>query len=118
MPFIAVIHIDDHTAVGDPAVAQVAIEQANLPKGVRIVGIFEYPERKDIGCTGNCTTKGRLSSFSRDPRGFMKCNVCGKRNRKVRTWLTGALFDFLGANLYKDAPAVFRTPEGYGNSTR
>jgi hypothetical protein len=111
MPFIAVIHIDGTTPPGDILAQQHTLEQIY---GSRLVGLFEYPERKDIGCTGNCSGKGRLSSFSRDPRGFMKCNICGKRNRKVRTWLTGALFDFLGANLYPKAPAVFRTPEGYG----
>lgn len=114
MPFLAIIHIDDHTAVGDPAVAEVALEQSNLPKDARIVGIFEYPVRRDLGCTGTCTGKGRLSQFIRDPKGFMKCGICGKRNRRLRTWLTASLFEFLGANLYEGAPATFRTPEGYG----
>lgn len=79
-----------------------------------MVGIFEYPTRKNIGCTG-CLRKG-TEAWVRDPGGFMKCGVCGKRNKRIRQFLTNALFDFLGANLYPEAPAAFRTPEGYGQS--
>lgn len=112
MPFIAIIHIDGTTPPDG-----LMSPELKWPDGSRLVGVFAYPERRDITCTGSCVRKG-MSSWVRDPLGFMKCSVCGKRNRKVRIWLTNSLFEFLGANLYKDAPAVFRTPEGYGNSPR
>jgi hypothetical protein len=114
MAFIAVIHIDGTT----PPDALMS-DEIQWPDGSRLVGIFAYPGRRELGCSGTCTGKGRLSAFARDHSlGFMKCKICGMRNRKVRTWLTNALFDFLGANLYPKAPAVFRTPEGYGPSSR
>ena len=110
MPFLALIHInDDHTNAQDMLTAP-------LPPGAQWVGLFEYPARKDIGCTG--CLRGKNTAWTRDPRGFMKCGVCGKRNRKIRQFLTNALFDFLGANLYKGAPAAFRTPEGFDHSPR
>lgn len=108
MPYIAIVHIPDHTA--DPSIIAAEIE---VNAGARVVGIFDYPARNQLTCTGSCARKG-MNAWGRDPLGFTKCTVCGKRNRKTRQWLINALFDFLGANLYEDAPAAFRTPEGYG----
>lgn len=113
MPFLAIIHIDGTT----PPDALMS-DEIKWPDGSRLVGVFEYPVRRDLGCAGTCTGKGRLSQFIRDPKGFMKCGICGKRNRRLRTWLTASLFEFLGANLYEGAPATFRTPEGYGPPPR
>ena len=107
MPFIAIIHVPDHTAD--------AIRTVPLPAGHTLVGIFDYPHyRKDLKCGGTCTVKN-TGAWRRDPRGFMKCSICGSRNRNLRRWLIGALFDWLGSNqLGDEAPAAFRTPEGYG----
>lgn len=114
MPYIAIVHVPtDHTTIADIVDQKHTLEQIY---GSRLVGIFEYPHyRKDLKCLGSCVRKG-MSSWSRDPKGFMYCNICGSRNRRLRRWLIGHLFDLLGANLYEGAPAAFRTPEGYGSS--
>lgn len=110
MPFLALVYMDDHTADGVRRLGQITGEMA---ASGRIVGLFDFPNRSKLKCNGSCVQK-KLSSWSRDPRGFMKCNVCGSRPRKLRSRLIGHLFDLLGANLYEDAPGAFRTPEGYG----
>jgi hypothetical protein len=109
MPLIAIVHITtDHTA---DVIDQVhTLEQIY---GSRVVGIFDYPARSELKCNGSCVRKGS-GAWGRDPRGFMRCSVCGSRNRKVRQWFIRHIFDLLGANLYPEAPAAFRTPEGYG----
>lgn len=111
MPFIALVYIDDdHTAeafMEDPPFAD---------QGLRLVGVYDFPSRAELrrGCAG-CTTGGRkIQGWTRDKRGFMVCANCGGRNPNLRRWFVGALFDWLGANLYPHAPALFRTPEGYG----
>lgn len=107
MPFIAMVYVDDHTAD--------AIRSGDAPweGSGRSVGLFRWPTNREIGCTG-CTKNGKFM-WLRDPIGFMKCGVCGKRNRRVRRFFINALFDHLGANhLGDNAPAAFRTPDGYG----
>lgn len=108
MPYIAIIHVPDHTT------AQRVIERFEHGDSGTIVGLFDFPERKQLKCSGSCVTKG-TGSFSRDPRGFMKCNVCGFRHQRLRRFLIEGLFDWFGANLYSKAPGAFRTPEGYGS---
>lgn len=103
MGLLAIIHIADHTTADD-------MVSASLPPGAQWVGLFEYPARRELKCTGNCTRKGS-GAWSRDSRGFMRCSICGSRNRKLRQWVISALFDFLGTNLYENAPAAFRTPD-------
>lgn len=110
MPFIAVFHIpDDHTAD--------AIRAGDIPvsrRDMRIVGLYQFPNRADLTCTGCTSSKG--NGWGRAPEGWMRCSTCGGRSRNVRRWLVGGLFDWLGANLLGDkAPALFRTPEGYGS---
>lgn len=107
MGLLAIIHIPDHTTADDITDQQHTLEQIY---GSRLVAIFEYPNRRELKCAGNCTRKGS-GAWSRDRRGFMKCSICGSRNRKLRQWLVSALFDFLGTNLYENAPAAFRTPD-------
>lgn len=107
MGHIAIVHIPDHTT--DSIVAQAhTLEQIY---GARLVGIFNYPVRRELADHPNCKP-----GWTRDRMGFMKCGACGKRNKQVRQFLINALFDFLGANLYPKAPGAFRTPEGYGDS--
>jgi hypothetical protein len=113
MGFIAIIHI-----TGDHTPGAIDMTEAPLPTGAQWVGLFVYPPhpgKKGASCLGGCA-KGR--GWDRDRGGWMKCGGCGKRNPKVRRWLIKALFDLLGANLYPDAPAAFRTPEGYGNPSQ
>ena len=109
MPFIALIHIRADQPTAEDMLT------APLPPGAQWVGLFSFPDRVEMKCRGNCVRKGS-SAWRRDRMGFVKCGICGSRNRMVRRWLVSALFDFLGANLYEDAPAVFRTPDGYGSS--
>lgn len=110
MGFIAIIHIPDHTA--DDVISQThTLEQIY---GSRLVGVFNYPNRRELTCRGTCVTK-KTGAWSRDRMGFMRCSICGARNRRVRQWLINSLFDYLGANLYPKAPAAFRTPDGYGS---
>lgn len=111
MPFIAIIHVPDGPHHPD------SLEYWALPEGYRLVGVFDYPNRVELKCTGTCTVK-HTSQWVRDKRGFMKCGICGLRNKRLRRWLIGHLFDLLGANLYPEAPVAFRTPEGYGPSPR
>lgn len=113
MPFIAIIHIDgDHTTADDMLTAP-------LPPGARWVALHEYPARKELKCDGKCRSdKGPRAHSIRSPRGFMFCSACGFRHRKTRFFVARMLFDLLGANLYPKAPAAFRTPEGYDDSTR
>ena len=108
MALIFILHLPVHTADAGAIAAEIEVNA-----GARVVGIFDYPNRKDLTCSGTCTRKG-MSSWGRDRRGFVKCTVCGSRNKRLRQWLIGHLFDLLGANLYPEAPAAFRTPEGYG----
>jgi hypothetical protein len=109
MPFLALVHVPD-----GPHPDGIAEQVAKLPPGYRLVGIFDFPDRSELQCYGNCVHKG-MSSWSRDARGFMKCQICGYRPKKLRRWLAGHLFDLLGANLYENTPAAFRTPQGYGS---
>jgi hypothetical protein len=44
---------------------------------------------------------------------MMVCGHCKKPHRDLRRRLIGALFDYLGANLLKNPPRAFRTPEDY-----
>lgn len=106
MPFLALIYIDDHTADGVRRSGQMTGEMAASGK---IVGLFRYPERKDIGHAPGC----KSHAWSRDPGGWMCCSECRRRNGKIRQFLRNALFDFLGGNTLPDAPPAFRTPEGY-----
>lgn len=117
MASIIIIHVPDHTAVVDVEGPIFSGNAHNLYGG-RIVGIFVYPPhpgKRGASCLGGCV-KGR--GWGRDKGGWMKCGGCGKRNPNVRRWLIKSLFDLLGANLYPDAPAAFRTPEGYGNPSQ
>lgn len=117
MALLAIIHLPDHT----PAMAVDASELGTYlnsdlqGSGGHVVAIYEFPKRSELTCAGSCTRKGS-GAWRRDKLGFMKCGVCGSRNRNVRRWLVGHLFDLLGANLYPDAPKLFQTPTGYGPS--
>lgn len=104
MPFIALVYVDDHTA---KAIQDGEINVGGWGGVSRFVGLFIWPERKDIGCTGH-------SGWTRDKLGFMKCGTCGKRNKCIRRFFINSLFDHLGANHYSKAPAAFRTHEDYG----
>jgi hypothetical protein len=108
MPFLAIVYVDDHTAESMLSSGAPLNELADQGKWV---GLFRYPSKNEIGCTG-CTINGK-NTWSRDPGGFMRCAACGKRNRKIRTFLRNALFDFLGANALPNPPMAFRTPDGY-----
>jgi hypothetical protein len=110
MALLVMLHMPDHTA------DDVEYVSGELFQG-KIVGIFNYPARRELADHPNCFLNGK-QPWIRDRVGFMKCGVCGKRNKRVRRFLIEALFDFLGANLYPGAPGAFRTPEGYGDSTR
>lgn len=111
MAHIVIIHVpDDHTT---DAIVAGEVNVGSWGTGVRIVGLFDFPNRSQLTCRGTCIQKNS-GAWRRDPLGFMKCSICGKRNRKMRQWLLGSLFDYLGANLYPEAPAAFRTPEHYG----
>lgn len=106
MARILLIHVmDDHTADDMCGSA--------LPPGAQWVGNFVFPMRKDMSDHPTCLINGK-AAWGRDKGGWMRCAVCGKRNKRVRRFLINALFDFLGANLYSEAPGAFRTPEGYG----
>lgn len=108
MALLAIIHLPDHTA------DDVEFVPAELFQG-RIVGIFDFPNRSQLKCPGTCVRKGSGAWSREHIGGWMKCSICGSRAKKMRQWLIGSLFDLLGANLMNDqAPAAFRTPEGYG----
>lgn len=105
MPFVAIIHIGD--GADD-------IRESALPPGHTLVGLYNFPNRAELrkGCLG--CGKGKLVGWGRHRTGYMVCATCGGRNPKVRRWFTGALFDWFGANILgNDAPALFRTPDGY-----
>ncbi len=114
MPYIAIIHIaGDHTPDG------IMSPELNWPEGAQLVAVHEYPARKELKCDGKCRSdKGPRAHSIRSPRGFMFCSACGFRHKKTRFFVARMLFDLLGANLYPGAPAAFRTPEGYDDSTR
>lgn len=115
MARIAIVHFPDHTA-GATIDPQTTGEYLNLDlqqSGGRVIGIYAFPGRSELKCSGACVRKGS-GAWGRDKMGFMKCSICGFRNKRLRKWFVGALFDWFGANLYPEAPALFRTPEGYG----
>lgn len=109
MPFIAIFHIpDDHTAD-----AIVAGELPASRKEMRIVGLYEFPKRGAFTCDGCTSRKG--NGWRRNRSGYLECSTCGGRSKRVRPWFAGGLFDWFGANLLGEkAPALFRTPDGYG----
>jgi hypothetical protein len=111
MALIAVIHIAD-----GPHPDGVADRISDLPEGYRLVGIYDFPDRMELrrGCTGCTTGKRKIQGWTRHKNGYMMCASCEGRNPNLRRWFTGGLFDWFGANLYRHAPALFRTPEGYG----
>lgn len=113
MALIAIVHIPDHTA-DDVIARQHTLEQIH---GSRLVGVFDFPAKFELTCDGFCIRKG-TGAWGRDRRGFMKCSICGGRNRNIRRWFIGSLFDWFGANLYARAPKAFQTPEGYGIFSR
>jgi hypothetical protein len=119
MAFIALVHIPDHTA--EHVIERMGVvERFNeLPEGSRWVGLYEFPDRVELrkGCTG-CTAGRKTTAWTRHKKGHMMCANCGGRNPNVRRWFVGGLFDWFGANLYPLAPALFRSPEGYGDSPR
>ena len=112
MGFVVMVYANTES---DARALAAGIDRSRVADGrARTVGIFRYPNRAELTCRGFCMD-GKMSPWSRDRFGFMKCGVCGGRHRKTRSRLIGALFDFLGANLINHtAPATFRTPEGYG----
>lgn len=112
MAHIAIIHVlDDHTA---DAIVAGEIGVSSWGTGTRIVGLYNFPNRAELKCSGTCTRKNS-GAWSRSPLGFMKCSICGSRNKRLRRWFVEAMFDWFGANLIGDsAPALFRTPDGYG----
>lgn len=113
MALLALVHIPDHTAGPITEDSPIAALADGIP-GAMVVGVYEFPNRSELKCMGNCVRKGS-GAWSRHKNGYMKCSICGSRNKNVRRWLVGGLFDWLGANLLgNDAPALFRTPEGYG----
>jgi hypothetical protein len=109
MAYLAIVHVPDHTT--DDAFDHIATDVEQY--GARLVGVFEFPNRSELKCTGGCTRKGS-GAWSRHEKGFIKCSICGSRNRRMRSWFVRSLFDWFGANLYPNAPALFQTPEGYG----
>lgn len=115
MPFIAIVHIPDHTPIAsalDPEEIGIHLDLDLRPSGAKVVGLYNFPNKSELTCTGNCVRKGS-GAWTRDKSGFMKCAICGSRNKKIRRWFAGGLFDWFGANIYPHAPALFRTPEGY-----
>lgn len=109
MGFVVMVYAADRDAM--LSVTEIVEEHMD---DARPVAVFRYPTRRELTCRGFCMD-GKLSPWTRDRLGFMKCAVCGSRHRKTRSRLIGALFDYLGANLINhNAPAAFRTPEGYG----
>jgi hypothetical protein len=115
MALLAIVHIPDHTADDIESVGQ-QLHTLEQIYGSRVVGVYRFPNRSDLKCTGTCVRKNS-GAWSRSPMGFMKCSICGSRNKRLRHWFAAALFDWFGANLIgDDAPALFRTPEGYGSS--
>lgn len=110
MPFIAIVYVTDHTAA-----SRITRRYSSGDAG-RIVGLFRFPSRSELKCSGLCIENGK-SMWRRSPRGFMFCGVCGSRARKTRSMFLGSLFDRFGANMIEDAPAAFRTPEGYSMSS-
>jgi hypothetical protein len=112
MGYIAIIHVPDHTTATDIINSAAPINV--LADQGRLVGMYEFPNHRENTCRGYCTVKN-TGAWTRDRKGFMKCAICGSRNKKIRRWFTEALFDWFGANLMgSNAPALFRTPEGYG----
>lgn len=116
MAHIAIVHVpDDHTA---DAIIAGEVNVGNWGSGVRIVGLYKFPDRAELrnGCPGCTRPPRKISGWGRAKEGWMRCASCDGRNPKVRRWFVGALFDWFGANRYPKAPALFRTPEGYGFS--
>jgi hypothetical protein len=112
MPFLTIVWCRDPDAVRK-------VYAANHPEdetGHRIVGVFSFPRKEELTCTGFCTARGwKVGGWTRHIRGWMICGVCGQRHRDTFKRLRGSLFDYLGANLMGDkAPALFRTTPGYG----
>lgn len=106
MPLVAIIHIADGSD---------DIRESALPPGHTLVALHEFPSRLELsqGCLG--CGKGKVVGWGRSKLGYVCCGTCGRRNPSVRKWFRGALFDWFGANLLgNSAPALFRTPDGYG----
>lgn len=109
MPRLALVYIPDNHTPDD-----VALHMVGTPDSYRLVGLYDLPKRSQLTCPGSCPMRNDRG-WTRDPFGFMKCGVCGSRNKRIRRAITDALFDWLGANLLgQEAPALFRTHPDYG----
>lgn len=106
MPFIALLYVSDDDTAN-------AIRAGELPvtrKEIRYVGLYRWPTKADLRCNGCTSRKG--NGWRRSREGWMECSTCGGRDRKVRRWIIGGLFDWLGCNLLRrvDTPRVFQNP--------
>lgn len=113
MPFLAIVWCRDADAV---RTTKAIMDES--PDGIKLAGVFSYPGKDAEFCPGaSCVPHRRAQGWTRTRRGVMVCGHCMKPHRDSRRRLIGALFDYLGANLMKNAPRAFRTPEGYGPRT-
>ncbi len=107
MAYIAIVYVpDDHTA---DAIVSGELGVSRWGRGVRFVGLFRYPTRDDLQCDGTCTGRGSRAHSVRDEDGRMVCSQCGSQHKAIRHLLLRALYDYLGRNLFDNAPKAFNT---------
>lgn len=114
MPFLMVLYVNN----ADDVRGMVgAINESDLtPDNLRIAGVYRWPTRDQLSCTGFCTNRNRMSPWKRNIRGYTECGTCGGRHVHTRRWFIGALLDYLGINLMprSKTPKVFQNPQGWG----
>lgn len=109
MPFLAIVYLPDRQSADSMMSPDVL-----LPKGVKLVGVYEWPRKEQLTCKGFCATRKGMG-WSRHRKGHMVCVVCGGRHVHTRRRFVGALLDYLGINLLDggSTPPAFRNPEGW-----
>jgi hypothetical protein len=117
MPFLAVVWCRDADAVRNIRGLMTTAKESGYDPG-ELVAVHTFPNRAELTCRGFCANNKRMSPWTRHIFGYMICGVCGGRHKDTRRRIVRSLFDALGANLLKSAPALFRTPDGYGRSPR
>jgi hypothetical protein len=108
MTFIVVVHVDNMDAA--KTLATMVTNADDVPEmGVRVVGLYAWPTPAELTCAGFCSD-GKTNPWSFGRRG-MTCGVCGGRHVDTKKRVAGALRQYLGRNLLKNAPVPFRNPD-------
>lgn len=80
---------------------------------VSTVGVYRWTDSDPETCLGSCKGRKSMGGWTRHPERGHTMHECGGRNPHWRKWFGRSLFNYLGRNLLKSPPKLFRNPKGY-----